>query len=348
MKGGQNVASVIVPVYNRARLLRETLDSVSAQTYRPIEIIVVDDGSTDDSADVARRWFDGLSAAEREMLELRIRSQTNQGLAAARNSGFRESIGEFIQFVDSDDLLGNQKLETQIGILASRPDVGFVYSQARVFREMIPVGEGPIKGSEHSQTLNGHICGVPLDSLFGVYRRSVLESVGTWREDCWVWIDREFNLRVLLSTCIVYKPAVLAYYRVHTSARISDRFPSRDVVETLKMMEGALSERADEDDQAIGREALAAQYFSVALHAGFLSRWALASESIEQGLRVTKEGRRRRRLWVLKSLLSRWVPNQVRTVIFYAIQALVALQRKIRRNRVDETLIGRDSRKMRP
>ena len=110
MKGP--LVSVVVPVYNRERFLRETLESVSALDYEPFEVIVVDDGSTDGSAAIARSFP-----------EVRYLRQENRGPGAARNAGIDVARGEFVAFVDSDDVVLPHKLSAQIGYLVDHPDV---------------------------------------------------------------------------------------------------------------------------------------------------------------------------------------------------------------------------------
>ena len=99
----QPLVSVIIPVYNREKFLAEAIDSVLAQTYRPIEIIVIDDGSTDKSGEIARSYA-----------ETKYIYQDNQGVSVARNIGVDAAQGEFLAFLDSDDMWLHNKLETQI------------------------------------------------------------------------------------------------------------------------------------------------------------------------------------------------------------------------------------------
>ena len=86
--------SIVIPVYNGANYLREAIESALAQTFRNVEVLVVDDGSTDETAAVARSFRD-----------VRYLYQENRGLAAARNTGLRESSGRFVVFLDADDRL---------------------------------------------------------------------------------------------------------------------------------------------------------------------------------------------------------------------------------------------------
>jgi len=106
------LVSVIVPVYNREQFLGETLDSIFALDYVPFEVMVVDDGSTDGSAEIAQSYAD-----------VHYFRQENRGPGAARNIGIEASRGEFVAFVDSDDVVLPHKLSAQVGYLLDHPDV---------------------------------------------------------------------------------------------------------------------------------------------------------------------------------------------------------------------------------
>jgi len=106
----QNLISVIVPTFNRADLILKPLNSVYNQTYRPIELIVVDDGSTDRTKEVIQNW---KSENESEDFIIKYIFQNNSGAPAARNNGIRNSTGRYLQFLDSDDELLPEKLTLQ-------------------------------------------------------------------------------------------------------------------------------------------------------------------------------------------------------------------------------------------
>src|SRR5689334_20068405 len=114
------MVSTIIPVFQRAALLREAVGSVLAQAYRPIEIIVVDDGSTDDTPACAEALADAHP-------EISVVHQPNRGPGAARETGRQRAQGEFIQYLDSDDLLLPGKFEGQVAGLRSRPECGIAY-----------------------------------------------------------------------------------------------------------------------------------------------------------------------------------------------------------------------------
>jgi len=118
------LVSAVIPVYNGERYLYDAIESVRKQTYTPIEIIVVDDGSSDTSADVARRFDD-----------VHLVTQENAGAASARNKGVQESNGELIAFLDHDDCWDPDKTALQVEHLNQRPEIGFVLGSQRIFLE---------------------------------------------------------------------------------------------------------------------------------------------------------------------------------------------------------------------
>jgi glycosyltransferase involved in cell wall biosynthesis len=124
------LVSVIVPAYNRAELVVDALKSVWGQTYRPIELIVVDDGSVDDTRDRVMNWADNFGGE----LDFNVHClhQENRGANAARNLGIQHSKGELVAFIDSDDRWMPGKLEKQVPLFFSDPDVGAVYCGIRL------------------------------------------------------------------------------------------------------------------------------------------------------------------------------------------------------------------------
>ena len=118
------LVSAVIPVYNGERYLSDAIASVHEQTYTPIEIVVVDDGSTDASADVVKRFDD-----------VRLIIQKNAGAASARNKGVQESNGELIAFLDHDDCWDPDKTALQVEHLNQHPEIGFVLGSQRIFLE---------------------------------------------------------------------------------------------------------------------------------------------------------------------------------------------------------------------
>lgn len=116
------LVSVIIPVYNGARHLRDCLESVFAQTYRPLEVIVVDDGSPDESGAIAQSFP-----------EVRYIRQENQGVATARNNAIAVARGEFYAFLDQDDIWTPEKLRLQMRYLLDHPEIGYTLTHQQFF-----------------------------------------------------------------------------------------------------------------------------------------------------------------------------------------------------------------------
>src|SRR5215831_9468158 len=117
------IVSVVIPTYNNARFLPEALDSLLGQTYRDFELIVVDDGSTDDTLEVLKPYRHLIRYVRKE----------NGGPASARNLGIRHASGELIAFQDADDIWLPDKLQLQVDYLREHPEVGLVFSGSIFF-----------------------------------------------------------------------------------------------------------------------------------------------------------------------------------------------------------------------
>ena len=168
--------STIIPVFNRPQMVVRAVGSVLEQTYRPIEILLVDDGSSDVTPQVL------ADLARQHPEEIRVLSQPNAGPGAARELGRRAARGEFIQYLDSDDWLYPNKFLDQITALRQRPDCAIAYGTTTVSDL-----EGTIV--EPSSRRTGH----PMPALFPalltdrwwfvhtpLYRRSICDAVGPW------------------------------------------------------------------------------------------------------------------------------------------------------------------------
>jgi len=125
------LVSVIVPTYNYGRFIGETLECLRAQTYENWECIIIDDGSTDDTAERVSHFM------ERDA-RFKFLRQENALQAAAKNNGLRNSAGEYIQFLDADDLIESQKLEQQVEYLEAHTHVDVIYGSMRYFRTEAP------------------------------------------------------------------------------------------------------------------------------------------------------------------------------------------------------------------
>jgi glycosyltransferase involved in cell wall biosynthesis len=142
------LVSVVIPTFNNAALLGETLDGVSRQTLREFETIVVDDGSTDDTEHLIKRFYP----------EVVYQRQSNQGQASARNRGVALARGEYVAFCDHDDIWNARHLEKLAGCIASHPGTGMVFDNAEYFGE--GVGAKLCLPAKVSRSLDSKVVGL--------------------------------------------------------------------------------------------------------------------------------------------------------------------------------------------
>jgi glycosyltransferase involved in cell wall biosynthesis len=167
------LVSTIIPVHNRAAMLREAVASVVAQTYRPIEVIIVDDGSTDETARVADELANDF---------IRVIHQANAGPGAAREAARVVARGEFIQHLDSDDLLLPRKLDLQVTGLHANSECGASYGWTRLRRRDGSVEPKPWKrsGENIEAMFPAMLQSRWWDTPTPLYRRSLLDRAGAW------------------------------------------------------------------------------------------------------------------------------------------------------------------------
>ena len=211
------LVSTIIPVYNRPGLLREAVQSVLSQTYRPIEVIISDDGSTDETPEVA-----GELALE-HLGCIRVVRNQNRGAGAAREAGRELARGEFIQYLDSDDLLLPTKFETLVSALHRQADCGIAYGITRLMDAGGGVLREPYKWTAHGMT--SLFPALLVDRWWNthtpLFRRSVCDRVGPWKE-MGVCEDWEYDARVgALGTRLHYCNEVLSGTRRHESYRLT-------------------------------------------------------------------------------------------------------------------------------
>ena len=207
--------SVVIPTYNRARLLGEAIESALAQTRPPDEIVVVDDGSTDATPEVLARFASRVRAVR----------QDNAGEAAARNRGVAEARGEWIAFLDSDDLWEPDALERLEAASHTHPDAGLIAMRARALRE-----DGTRTTRVHGKkspgpffTTRSLLVGDAGGVLMPLVRRDLLLAAGgfdtaiTSATDCDMW------LRLSFKTTMIGVPDPLLLVRVHPDNASADK-----------------------------------------------------------------------------------------------------------------------------
>ncbi len=183
--------SIITPSFNRADVIRETADSIFAQSYPNWEWMIVDDGSTDDSWEVLEEF-----AREDSRVRILKRDRGPKGACACRNIGVAKSSGELLIFLDSDDVLAPFCLEQRVNAINRVPDAGFVIVPMLLFKkspyDLNLLWNIDKDTDEISRLLTGDaIC----QGTGTIWRRSHFERIGMWREDLKLWQDVELHLR---------------------------------------------------------------------------------------------------------------------------------------------------------
>jgi glycosyltransferase involved in cell wall biosynthesis len=229
----QGLVSIILPTYNRAWCLLECLDSIYGQSYRPLELVLVDDGSTDNTPELVQEWIALRTENDPKRFATKFIITNHQGAPAARNRGLRECSGEFIVFVDSDDLLAPDRIALQVDALSKFPlcDVSSC-SYLRTRGEHCswpPIITPPLETTRLSDG----------ESLFVwtyLFRRRWIVENGPWNESLLKWQDAEYLMRegyMYYSTC-VHIPLPLHCYREHSRERISSTHRASAARERLR------------------------------------------------------------------------------------------------------------------
>ncbi len=204
------------------------MESVFQQTHRPIELIVIDDGSTDGTAELVQTWVSDRTH-EDEFTVLYVR-QEKAGASTARNLGFRRSAGQYIQYLDSDDLLHPEKIATAIQIMARNPSVGLVYPLMQVV-DLRTGARRLFEGADlEARPTPSEIALRMSQTMLPLFRRRVIEAAGGWDENLLALQDWEFFARAMLHVDkAVHIPLAQCTMQVHAGERVS-----RSSVKVLK------------------------------------------------------------------------------------------------------------------
>lgn len=214
--------SVVIPVRNRAGLIGRCLDSVKAQTWRPIRVIVVDNGSTDDTKHVVTDW---ISRNEEEKFQLTLVEEARPGAAVARNRGLQEVETEYMLFFDSDDVMHSNLVETAMREFIDHPDldivhwrIGYFFSDNRKRVSKYTITDEWRYQAYHS--IFATICYAVKTVFF--------RNAGAWNEDLYCWDDWELGMRLLLSNPLMKGiDRVLATVYHQSDSITGDNFSSK-------------------------------------------------------------------------------------------------------------------------
>lgn len=211
--GGAPLVSVIMAAYNAAEHIGEALESVLAQQWRPLEVVVVDDGSTDATAEIVRGYSEVVYV-----------QQENQGPSAARNSAVEHSSGDFVANFDSDDLLPPTRIGDQVGYLLANPEVGAVFGR----QEWLNAPEWMARDSVY-----GDVDGIPLSSV--MFRRNVFFELGGYDTSFVHGEDMDLLVR-MRERGIEYRvmPEIVLYRRYEPSSLTGGRAPHEPLLRSLR------------------------------------------------------------------------------------------------------------------
>jgi glycosyltransferase involved in cell wall biosynthesis len=267
--------SVVIPTYDRGRVVGEAIDSALAQSHRHLEVIVVDDGSTDDTA---------ARVGRRRDRRVRYLRRPHAGVSSARNAGIAAATGDLVAFLDSDDLWKPDKLEAEVAALARYPSTGGVFSdlekhegatfvpsfmrRTRVFSRLLAGRAYPDGLLLSPRTLYLRLLQeVPIKTPALTVRRSALERVGGFDERWTSSEDWEFLLRFARRESLLYLDRPLAVIRVSTdSLRRNDQ--ERGELTMLRLLAGERRRVADPE----ARRAAAAGIVERAKHLSWYYR----------------------------------------------------------------------------
>ncbi len=225
--------SVIIPAYNQARYLPEALDSVLAQTYVDWECIIINDGSTDDTEEIA-------FAYQKKDSRFKYQKKENGGLSSARNEGLKSAKGDWIQFLDSDDYIEPEKFMLSMDFIAENPSVGLIVSDFKMFTDD-HLNATPAFCELNQDRLNFESILFGWDAEFNIPIHCGLFKAGLFYQDIFVenlksnedWIMWINIFKKDIKA--VYLNYPLAYYRLNPNSMTKDKvFVSNNLVEAFK------------------------------------------------------------------------------------------------------------------
>jgi len=258
--------SILIPLYNSEEYIAETIDSCLNQTYENIEIIIVDDGSTDSGLNIARQY-------EKKYTNIKVESQKNSGAPVARNRAFELSTGDYIQYIDADDLFHPDKIRLQMEVLKTADDRTIVFGRQGRFQKSI---ENVIwKDLSVNKNYND-----PKQFLLDLWEsgraviphlwlspRELIEESGGWDEDLAKNQDGEFFARVVFgANKVLFIEESIGYYRRDNENSISKQVSKKTLKANLKTFESYMELMKDDMDKTKVRKSLAIVYSKFLLY----------------------------------------------------------------------------------
>lgn len=220
-----SLISVIVPAYNREKFIYDCLNSVYKQTYRPIELIIIDDGSSDNTPEIIKGF---QKEKHTEDFKIEYITQENSGAQVARNKGIKHSHGDFIQFFDSDDVLNKNKLEVQFNFFMKNPSCDICYTNGDFIDENNTITDfeltKPLTNTEYDYFYGMWQC------MTALYKRDAVMANGYWNESLSINQDWEYALRAIINNFnIAFIDKKLCYYRQHSGESIGSNLTVKKI-----------------------------------------------------------------------------------------------------------------------
>lgn len=281
--------SVIIPAYNAEKFIAETLESVAGQSWPNIEAFVFDDGSKDNTLAVAKKF---------ESDKIKVFTQKNSGACVARNKGLKASTGQYIQFLDADDVLSLDKIESQMNVLQGKSDY-LVVSPTVHFMD----GDDYMSMKPREESFWIYDNNEPADFLVRLYGgdgerwmvqtsawltpKSICDSIGPWNEKLLLDQDGEYFARAVLASKGIRTTGGMNYYRrFFSGANISAKANKRENLESallaLELKASYISEHTNSDRF---KQALSTLYLEIAINA--YPRFKDITEKCEQKIKET-------------------------------------------------------------
>jgi len=256
------IVSVIIPTYNYANFIGEAIGSVIAQTYKKLEIVIVDDGSTDNTREIVKHFIE-----KTKIVSISYVYQDNKGPSAARNAGIRQSSGEYVAFLDADDIWLPNKLQLQMDIISKDRSIGLITCGRY---DIDKDGEvlGPFLGFKNKnryKLLNEFftrnvICAGGSSTLI---RRKCFNELGVFDETLAVAEDWDMWLRI----CKIYRfesiNIPLIKVRIHEGSQ--SYYASKNLINEFKFIDKIFSDKAFKRKWFLKRKAYSYRYYSAAI-----------------------------------------------------------------------------------
>lgn len=233
----EGLVSVIIPTYNRSAFLKEAIESVIAQTYRPIECIVVDDGSTDNTKEIVEEIG---NRADKNFKLLYI-FQENSGSQVARNTGTGASTGEFIQYLDSDDLLYPNKIEKQVLYLTINKDIHGVFGD---WEKGTPDKKYFVEAWDSDDMIMQLLTERIIVNFSFLMRREIIDKIGEWDVSIKRNQEIDFQVRGILEGAkFKYLKLTCGLWRIHDGERIANTTGAKEYLNFYHKWESVLSRK---------------------------------------------------------------------------------------------------------